>query len=440
MLSRLDLKKKLSFLKSSNGLRGIIVNTGWLFADRILRMGVGLFVGVWVARYLGVQQFGVFNYATAFVALFSTLSTLGLDAIVVRSIVREPEKRSEILGTAFWLKLLGGIAALLLAVSCIIVVRHDDSLTISLVAILSSVGIFQAFDTIDLWFQSQLQSKYTVIAKNTAFVVITLVKVILISIHAPLIAFAWSSFGEIGLGAIGLMISYKIRGYSPWLWPWSLPLAKTLLNESWPLILSGVTVMIYMRIDQIMLGQMVGDKAVGIYSAATRISEVWYFIPMAIVSSVSPAIYEAKEVSESLYYERIGKLLGLLSLLSIVVAVPMSFLSGTIITILFGKSYEASGTILAIHIWSSLFVFMGVASSSWFISEGLTQFALYRTIIGAITNIVLNILLIPAYGGVGAAIATVISQAVASFLSNATHPKTRKIFKLQVKSILLKAG
>ncbi|KHG41635.1 MAG: flippase [Aphanizomenon flos-aquae KM1D3_PB] len=436
MLSRLDLKKKLSFLKSSNGLRGIIANTGWLFADRILRMGVGLFVGVWVARYLGVEQFGVFNYATAFVALFSTLSTLGLDAIVVRSIVREPEKRAEILGTAFWLKLFGGVAALVLAVSSIILVRHDDQLTISLVAILSSVGIFQAFDTIDLWFQSQVQSKYTVIAKNTAFVITALVKVTLISIHAPLIAFAWTALGEVGLGAIGLIISYRVRGYSPWLWPWSSPLAKTLLKESWPLILAGVTIMIYMRIDQIMLGQMIGDKAVGLYSAATRISEVWYFIPMAIASSVSPAIYAAKEVSEALYYQRIEQFLRLLSWLSIVVAVPMSFLSGTIITVLFGKSYEASASILAIHIWASLFVFMGVGTSCWFIAEGLTQFALRITIIGAVTNVVLNIFLIPAYGGVGAAIATVIAQAFASFLSNATHPKTRKIFNLQVKCLL----
>ena len=436
MLRRLDIKKKLSLLKSSDRFRGIIANTGWLFADRILRMGVGLFVGVWVARYLGVQQFGVFNYATAFVALFSTLSTLGLDAIVVRSIVREPEKRLQILGTAFWLKLFGGIAALVLAVSSIIVVRHDDQLTISLVAILASVGIFQTFDTIDIWFQSQVQSKYTVIAKNTAFVITALIKVILISIHAPLIAFAWTALGEVGLGAIGLIISYRVRGYSPWLWPWSSPLAKTLLKESWPLILSGVTIMIYMRIDQIMLGQMIGDKAVGLYSAATRISEVWYFIPMAIASSVSPAIYAAKEVSESLYYRRIEQFLRLLSWLSIVLAVPMSFLSGTIITVLFGKSYEASASILAIHIWASLFVFMGVGTSSWFIAEGLTQFALRRTIIGAITNVFLNIFLIPAYGGVGAAIATVISQAFASFLSNATHPKTRKIFNLQVKSLI----
>ncbi|MFM6431244.1 MAG: flippase [Dolichospermum sp.] len=439
MLSKLNFKKKLSFLKSSDKLREIIANTGWLFADRILRMGVGLFVGGWVARYLGVQQFGVFNYATAFVALFSTLSTLGLDSIVVRSIVREPEKRAEILGTAFWLKLFGGVAALLLAVSSIIVVRHDDQLTISLVAILSSVGIFQAFDTIDLWFQSQVQSKYTVIAKNTAFVITALVKVALISFHAPLIAFAWAALGEVSLGAIGLIISYRVRGYSPWLWPWSLPLAKTLLKESWPLILSGVTIMIYMRIDQIMLGQMVGDKAVGLYSAATRISEVWYFIPTVIASSVSPAIYAAKEVSEALYYQRIKQLIRMLVLISLVISVPMSLMSFKLITILFGNGYAEAGKILAIHIWASLFVFMGVATSPWFIAEGLTEFSFHRTLIGAVVNVVLNFILIPSCGGIGAAIATVIAYAIAAFLANGLNSKTHTIFIIQLKSLILLA-
>jgi PST family polysaccharide transporter len=439
MLRRLDIKKKLSLLKSSDRLRGIIANTGWLFADRILRMGVGLFVGVWVARYLGVEQFGVFNYATAFVALFSTLSTLGLDAIVVRSIVREPEKRLQILGTTFWLKLIGGIAALVLAVSSIILLRHDDQLTISLVAILASVGIFQTFDTIDIWFQSQVQSKYTVIAKNTAFVITALIKVILISIHAPLIAFAWTALGEVGLGAIGLIISYRVRGYSPWLWPWSSPLAKTLLKESWPLILSGLTVMIYMRIDQIMLGQMVGDKAVGLYSAATRISEVWYFIPVAIASSVSPAIYAAKEVSEALYYQRIKQLIRMLVLISLVISVPMSLMSGKLITILFGNGYAEAGKILAIHIWASLFVFMGVATSPWFIAEGLTEFSFHRTLIGAVVNVVLNFLLIPSYGGIGAAIATVIAYAIAAFLANGLNSKTHRIFIIQLKSLILLA-
>ncbi|MBD2363127.1 flippase [Anabaena minutissima FACHB-250] len=437
MFGKYTIQNLLSFRQQfSSGKLAVIQNIAWLFIDRILRMGVGLVVGVWIARYLGVKQFGIFNYATAFVALFNPLNTLGLDSLVIRSLVRDSTIKNEVLGTVFWLKLAGGIGSVLLAVASIYVFRRNDQLTISLVAILATAGIFHAFDTIDLWFQSQVQSKYTVLAKNTAFVIIALIKVALIRMQAPLLAFAWVGLAEIGLGSLGLILVYKIKGYSLRLWHWSFSIAKTLLKESLPLMLSGLTIMIYLRIDQIMLGEMIGDDAVGLYSAATRISEVWYFIPMAISSSVNPSIFAAKEVSEELYYQRIKKLLRVLVLISIVVAVPISFLSERIITMLFGNSYATAGSILAIHIWASLFVFMGVGTSSWFIAEGLTHLSLRRTLIGAITNIFLNIFLIPAYAGVGAAIATVISYAFGSFLANAFYQKTRKIFMLQLISLL----
>jgi polysaccharide transporter, PST family len=427
---------KLLHLKKSDELYRIFTNTSWLFADRILRMGLGLFVGVWVARYLGVQQFGLLSYATAFVGLFSPLSDLGLSSLAIRFIAHETDQKELILGTIFWLKLFGGIATLLLSVGSICVFRQNDGLTTSIVAVLASVGIFQAFDTIDLWFQSQVQSKYVVIAKNTAFIVITLSKIILIYIHAPLLAFAGATLAEAGLGALGLIAVYKFKRHSLYLWRWSLPLAKTLLRESWPLILSGLTIMIYMKIDQIMLGEMVSIQAVGLYSSATRISEVWYFIPTAIASSVAPAIYAAKkEKNEFLYYRRIEQLLRLLSLTAIIIAIPMSFFSGTIMTVLFGNEYAASGPILAVHIWAALFVFMGIGTSYWFIAEGLNHLALSRTLIGVIINVILNFFLIPVYGGLGAAIATVISQAFAAFLGHAINPKTRKIFQIQLKAL-----
>jgi PST family polysaccharide transporter len=423
--------------KIGEEMRRIIANTGWLFADRILRMGVGLFITLWVARYLGVEKFGILNYATAFVALFNPICTLGLDAIVVRSIVRKPENKNEILGTAFLLKLVGGIIALILTGCSIIWLRHNDNLTIFLVIVLASVGIFQSFDIIDLWFQSQVTSKYTVIAKNTAFLITALIKVIMIINHAPLLAFAYAGLLEIVLGALGLMIIYKLKFNSLLLWRWNLTLAKTLIKESLPLILSGLTVMIYMKIDQIMLGEMTNNSEVGIYSAATRISEVWYFIPTAICSSFAPSIFAAKEESEDLYYARIVKLLRLLSAFAIAIAIPISLLSGKLITALFGKSYIDSGQILAIHIWASLFVFLGVGTSFWFIAEGLTKLSFYRTMIGAATNIIINIWLIPIYSGVGAAISTVFAYAIAVFFVPIIHPNTRKKFYLQLKSIFL---
>ncbi|MEH1919034.1 flippase [Nostoc sp.] len=435
MLSKLKIKNFSKF-KSRSGLRAIVANTGWLFADRILRMGASLVVGVWVARYLGVKQYGLFNYALAFVALFSPIFTLGLDDVVVRHLVRQSSNKEEILGTTFWLKFLGGIASVLLAVSTMFFLGEHETLKIWLVAILGIAGVFRASDTIELWFQSQVQSKYTVIAKNSAFLLNTLIKIALILTKAPLLAFALVTLAEFAMSAIGLLIVYQVKGSSLWLWRWSIASAKTLLKESLPLIFSGFAIMIFMRIDQVMLGQMIGDSEVGIYSAAVRVSEIWYFIPGAIVSSVAPAIYAAKEKSESLYYQRIGQLLSLMTCISLAIALPMSFLSDKIIMVMFGSGYAEAGPILAVHIWTSLFVFMGLATSPWFIAEGLNHVSLGKTLFGAILNIILNLLLIPKYAGLGAAIATIISQAAAAFICNAFDSRTQKLFKIQVRSLI----
>lgn len=427
----------LNKLKDRRNLQKIIINTGWLFADRMLRMGLGVFVFAWIARYLGVEQFGIFNYASAFVALFGTISTLGLPSLVVRTITHYPEQKEQILGTSFWLQLLGGFLTLILTVGCIFIFKPNDPLIINLVAILASTSIFQSFNTIDLWFQSQVKSKYTVLAKNSAFIILAFVKITLINLHAPLLAFAWATLAEVIVGAVSLIIAYQWQGYSLKLWQWSLSLAKKLLKESWPLILSGITIILYMKIDQIMLGSMVGAKAVGLYSSATRISEVWYFIPTAVVSSIAPSIYQAKkEDNELVYYQRITQVLKLLNFIAVAIAIPMTFFSRTLIIFLFGNDYAEAGSILAIHIWASLFVFMGVATSPWFIAEGLTNLSFRRTFFGAITNVLLNFWLIPAYAGLGAAIATVISYGIAAFFANAFSPLTRKIFRLQLFSLL----
>jgi len=186
-----------------------------------------------------------------------------------------------------------------------------------------------------------------------------------------------------------------------------------------------------------MLGQMVGDEAVGIYSAAVRISEVWYFIPMMIVASVFPAILEAKKRSETQYYQRFQHLYDLMVWLSVAVALPMTFLSTPIVTLLFGESFSASGTVLAIHIWAAVFVFLGVASSKWFLAENRQMLNLQRTALGAVVNVVLNFLLIPDYGPVGAAVATVVSQATAAFFFDAVQPVTREMFFMKIKSMNL---
>ena len=413
----------------------IVDNIGWLFFDKVLRMGVGLLVGVWVARYLGPQQFGLFSFAAAFVGLFGALAGLGLQSIVVRDIVRDPMCKEETLGTAAVLQLAGGVLAYGLILGTILLLRREDALDKWLVAILGSMMLFKASEVSTYWFESQVLSKYTVWVQNGCFLVFAGVKVVLILGDAPLLAFVWATLAEAALVALLLLAMLSVRGLALRKLKVSLSRAKVLLADSWPLMLSGFAIMVYMKIDQIMLGQMLGNHAVGIYSAATRISEVWYFIPVIIVASAFPAILEAKKQSEALYHQRLQRLYDLMVWLSVAVALPMTFLAGPLVVLLYGPAYAEAGTVLAIHIWASIFVFLGVASGQWFIAENRQILSFQRTLMGAVVNVLLNFILIPKFGPLGAALATVFSYSVAAFLFDVVTKETRAMFIMKVRSM-----
>jgi len=412
----------------------IVDNIGWLFFDKILRMGMGLLVGVWVARYLGPEQFGLLNFATAFIGLFGAIAGLGLENVVVRDIVRDPESARLTLGTTAVLQLMGGLVTYLLILGTITYLRPDDALARTIVAILSTTLLFKVSEIAVYWFESQVQSKYTVWVQNSVFLIFAAVKVSLILLEAPLSAFVWAILGEAAMVASILLLVLNLRGPKVTQLQASMTRAKTLFKDSWPLLLSGLAVIIYMRTDQIMLGQMIGDEAVGIYSASVRISEVWYFIPIVIVASVFPTILKAKKRSEAEYYARLQKLYDLMVLVSISVALPMTFLATPLVRLLFGETYVAAGTVLGIHIWAAVFVFLGVASSKWFLAENRQMLSLKRTVFGAAINIFFNFFFIPHYGPNGAAVATIIANATAAYLIDITNKDTRRMFYMKTKS------
>ncbi len=423
-------------LASHQGFKRYFANTSWLFAEKVLRMVVGLFVGVWVARYLGPEKYGLLSYAQSFVGLFTAIATLGLDGIVVRELVKDESRRDELLGTAFWLKVMGGFGVLVF-VTIAVNFTSNDWYTNFIIFVIASGTVFQAFNVVDMYFQAKVMGKYIAYVNALSLFAGSLFKIYLILSEAPLVYFAWAVVFDSVVLALGYVYFYVFtKGSFKSFLNFRKSTAVSLLKDSWPLILSGLVIMVYMRIDQIMIKEMLGAEGVGQYAAAVRISEAWYFVPTVISSSLFPAIINAKKVSEELYYARLQKLYDLMVWIAISVALPMTFLSDWVVNLLYGEAYSQAGGVLMIHIWAGVFVGLGVASGKWYLAENLQTLAFVRTFYGMLSNIILNYILIPVYGIIGCAIATLVSYSVAGLWYDFFNVSTRKVFFMKLKSFM----
>jgi O-antigen/teichoic acid export membrane protein len=387
----------------------VLNNTGWMMGDQVLRQVVGLLVGVWLARYLGPQLFGEFSYAFALVMIVSPLAMLALDEIAIRKMAQDPSCRDQALGTSFLLMIGSGVMAYGIAMAAIFLLRPEDRLGHWLVAILGAGTVVQAFIAIEFWFESQMQWKFTVYAKTSAFLLLSIVKVGLILIKAPLVAFAWAGLAETAIGSVGLLIVYRSRGYSIKAWRFNWSAARSLLQDSWPLVFSTLLTMVYLRIDQVMLGSLAGSEELGNYSVAVRISEAWYFIPIVISSSVFPAIMKDETISDEIFHAHMQKLYSMMALLSYGVALPVALFSREVIQTLFSSSYADAGPLLAILVWTGLFTSLGAARNVLIVAKNWTRIQLISMALGCLLNVLLNFALIPRYGAMGAVVATFIS-------------------------------
>jgi len=397
------------------GFRRYFANTSWMFAEQILRIVAGLFVGIYVARYLGPEKFGIFSYAIAFAAIFSGIAKLGLDGIVVRNLVNEPNMKDIYLGTAFWLKLSGAIVTLAV-IAFATQFTSNDSITNLYIFIIASGTIFHSFEVVDFYFQSKVLSKFVSICKLIQLTISSILKLYLIFTGADLIWFVLVALVDQITLSLALYIAYRYKNTGWFYQYFNLKVAIRLLKDSWPLIFSSLVVLVNMRVDQIMIKELIGDYGVGIYSVAIRISELWYFIPMIITNSLSPSISSAKKISEELYHYRLQRLFTLMLWMAIGIALPMTFLSDWLVALLFGDAFSDAGGVLMIHIWIGLIVFTGCAWSKWFLNENKMKVYATFSVITLILNIILNIILIPKFGIYGAAVATLLAASIGNIL------------------------
>ena len=419
-----------------NRARAAASNFGWLVSEKIARLVLNVGVGFWVARYLGPERFGELAYAIAAVGLFSLGAELGLDAVVRRELIRRPADTARLLAAAAALRLLGGVAMYAIVVG-------GGALAGSVapapaLRVVVGLTLFQpALWVADLAFQARLASRFSVAAQLAALSAGAALRVALIVTHAPLVGFAWALAAETLVAGAALAGLARREGLRWSLGDFRWVDARRLLAEAWPLLGSGLAVIIYMRIDALMLRPLAGEREVGIYAAATRFTEVWYFLPVAMASSLLPALLRARERSAEDYTRRLQRSYDLYAGVAFALAAPVALAAPRLVRLAYGPAYAAAGAVCAVHVWSSVFVFLGVARSQFLVNEGHTRFYLAATLAGLAVNVALNRVLIPTHGAWGAAVATLAGQAVAAWMSSFCFAPVRATAWMQTRALLI---
>ncbi len=428
------LKNLFRATAAHDGLRRYGFNMSWLLLEKVFRMAVGFTVGVYVARKLGPDNFGILNYAISFAAIFSILVNLGLDQILIRELVKRPRRRNAVMGTAFGLQATGFCLMMILVIISLYFTTSDLN-TKLIVLIISGGYLFQIFQTIDLYFQSEVLSKYVAISQIITWSVISLLRFLCACWEAPLIYFAWLEAGNMILTAVCYVAFYFMKRGSLIKWKFQPHLAVFLLKNSWPLMLTGMAYIICIRIDQVLLKLLADNNAVGNYSVAVRLVELFYFIPMVIKISFFPAIINAKKISPMHYMHRMQQFYILMVWTGIFISLSFGLSGRFIIHILYGAKYAAAGDIIHLYAWLIFFVCFGTASSCWTISENLTIYIMCCSLLLAVINFTLVYLFIPLMGIKGAVWGMLIAQVVGAFIFPLFSGKTRQTLVFFIKSL-----
>ncbi|OZT78638.1 flippase [Salinicoccus roseus] len=416
-----------------------IKNASWLISDKVFTMIIGVFVTAIVARYFGPENFGQFHYALSFVTLFTAISTLGLEVLTVKAIVDKKYDEGTILCTSLFMRVIGGSILTILAAIIIRIIEPANTSMHLLVFIISLTMVFKALEVIEYWIQAHQRAKISSIIRMVVYLITAGMKLLLVFIGGNLIHYSMIYFLDALIVGVALIIAYfKYRTISS-KWRIDLNYAKYILSNSWYLILTGLMITFYMQIDKVMLGSMLlNTHEVGVYSAAVAVASMWYFVPMAIITSFQPVIMNYKNKDKEKYLRSVQQLYAIISWTGIVFGLLTILFSDLIIGILYGADYSEAGNILTISVWAGTFAMLGSARGVWLVSEGLQKYTVIFMGAGAAINVTINYILIPIWGGYGAAIATLVAQVVVSIITPLFFQKTRIASIMMIRGFMLK--
>jgi len=388
-------------------IKKIAKNSGSLLLGRVFTKIITLFVVIYMVRYLGDADYGRYAFVFAFISFFTIISDFGMHSILVREIARSPHIAKKLLGNATIVSSFFSIVAFMTAVLAIYLMDYPIE-TKKLVWLASIELLLHAMLPFGVIYEVNLKMKYSVIfgVVNRVFLLIAVLAIVFYDLGLSLLVIV--TVVSEALHNV-LMVIFSRR----FIWPdFSLDtdMCKLLLKESLPLALSSVFIIIYFKIDVIMLSMMKGDAAVGIYSASYRLTEAFIFIPSTLMVSMFPLMSRYFEKSKETFVFAYLKSFKYLFSIALPLAVGITFFADEIILLLYEVQFFDSIKVLQILIWATAIIFINLSLGQLLVSMNKQNITTISTAICALINVALNLILIPYFSYNGAAIATVITE------------------------------
>lgn len=428
-----DIFKKLHLSETKEA---IIRNLFWAALGKIVNLLSGLLVGIIVARYLGPEQYGLMNYVISYVFLFQTFALFGFDSIEIREEARGQKPFTTIIGTAFYLKLFLGCCFVILAIFTSWIMEADGYTTL-LIAIYSLVVVLNSLIVIRNYFTAIVQNEYVVKAEISRTIISIIVKLTLLFLNANLTWFIVAYMFDFVLLGTGYVMVYQTKIGSLREWHFDRDYAKFLLKESFPLLLTNTAVIIYQRIDQVMIGSMINKSAVGFFSVAAKFTEVLVFLPMILAQTITPTLVKVRERSILEYQIKAQQFMNLSFWLSLLAAALVSMLAYWIVRYTFGAAYSPAVAVLQVMAFKAASVALSNTAGAMLVTEGLQRYAIFRDSFGCVVCVLLNYLLLPRYGIMAAAFVSIASNLAAGYLADALVPVYQHLFVCQTKTLCL---
>ncbi|MBR4783372.1 MAG: flippase [Bacteroidaceae bacterium] len=416
--------------------RKIVNNLLWATGGKVINLVGSLVLGIIVARYLGAEQYGLMNYVISYAFLFQTLASFGLDSIEVREESAGKVPYTTIIGTAFWLKVLFGGVCILLSVGTA-VVMGESAYTIGLIALYSCYIVFNSFIVIRNYFTSLVLNKYIVLSEIFRTFVGIAIKLTMWALDCSLTWFVAAFAFDYVLLAGGYISSYRHKIGRLSEWKFSSSYARFMLKESFPLLLTNAAVIIYQRIDQVMIGNMVSKADVGYFSVAAKFVEAMIFVPTTIAHTISPVLVQLLGSNREAYEVKVQQYLNISVWISILCSVGVSLVAYWLVLYTFGTLYLPAVAILQVLAFKMASASVSAAAGTMIIVERLQKWVFFRDILGCIVCISLNWLLLPRYGAIAAAFVAIAANLAAGYISDLLIPAYRHIFRRQTKALLL---